>query len=246
MQGSTRSQLAKQAALPSAQVLQHRCVICGFWTPDHTKVKSHIRQAHPQVWQETGEAAGPLCAGHSVHTIKGQSCPFCRRHVYDKKEAPTAVCRSFSSLLVLATDTPPHFASGTWSSTTLDGGDSVLERLFSPAKAFRHAGLTTSHAGAASAAPGSCWAGPRPTAKNISQFEGFCVICGRGGGYKTKQESKDNKEKQNRRQEKKQTSRTTTVTTNTQTTSPLSSIAIDLTSRVAQLSLHYFSLDWPR
>ena len=88
VQGSTRSQLAKQAALPSAQVLQHRCVVCGFWTPDHTKVKSHIRQAHPQVWQETGEAAGPLCAGHSVHTIKGQPCPFCRRPVYDKKKHP--------------------------------------------------------------------------------------------------------------------------------------------------------------
>ncbi|CAE7741227.1 cofG, partial [Symbiodinium sp. KB8] len=54
VQSSTRSQLATQAALPSAQILQHRCVVCGFWTPDHTKVKSHIRQAHPQVWQETG------------------------------------------------------------------------------------------------------------------------------------------------------------------------------------------------
>ena len=121
VQGSTRSQLAKQAALPSAQVLQHRCVICGFWTPDHTKVKSHIRQAHPQVWQETGEAAGPLCAGHSVHTIKRPVLPLLQAARVRQKEAPTAVCRSFSSLLVLATDTPPHFASGTWSSTTLDG-----------------------------------------------------------------------------------------------------------------------------
>ncbi|OLP88065.1 LINE-1 retrotransposable element ORF2 protein [Symbiodinium microadriaticum] len=86
VQGSSRSQLAKQAALPSAQILQHRCVVCGFWTPDHTKVKSHIRQAHPQVWKETGEAAG---------------------------------------LLVLATDTPPLYDSGTWSGTAFNRGDSA-------------------------------------------------------------------------------------------------------------------------
>ena len=79
------TQLAKHAALPSAQILQNRCVVCGFWTPDFTKVKSHIRQAHPRVWQEAClQAEGTR-----------------------QEEAPSAMRRPFSGLLVLATDTPP-------------------------------------------------------------------------------------------------------------------------------------------
>ena len=155
VQSSTRSQLAKQAALPSAQILQHRCVVCGFWTPDHTKVKSHIRQAHPQVWQETGEAAGPLCAGHSVQTIKGQTLPFLQAAGVRQKEAPATMCSSISGLLVLATDTPPIQNSGTWSGTTFDSGDSVLKRLLPPANTAGHADFCTSNAGAACTAPDS-------------------------------------------------------------------------------------------
>ena len=112
VQGSPRSQLAKQAALPSAQLLQRRCVVCGFWTPDHTKVKSHIRQAHPQVWQEIGEAAGPLCAGHSVQTIKGQPCPFCRRQVYDKKKHPQQCVVLFQVCLCWLRTHPPTKTRG--------------------------------------------------------------------------------------------------------------------------------------
>ena len=83
VQGSARAQLAQHAATPSAQILQNRCVVCGFWTPDHTKVKSHLRQAHLHVWQEVGDTAGRLCAGHSA-----QTSPFCRRKVHDKKKHP--------------------------------------------------------------------------------------------------------------------------------------------------------------
>ena len=52
VQSSTTAQLAQVAALPPAQILQQRCILCGFWTHDHTKVKSHLQQAHPRVWQE--------------------------------------------------------------------------------------------------------------------------------------------------------------------------------------------------
>ena len=108
VQGSMSTQLAKHAALPSAQILQNRCVVCGFWMPDFTKVKSHIRQAHPQVWQEVGEASGQLCAGHSVQTIKGQSCPFCRRKVHDKKKHPQQCVVLFQVCLCwLRTHSPP-------------------------------------------------------------------------------------------------------------------------------------------
>ena len=134
VQSSTKSQLAKQAALPSAQVLQHRCVICGFWTPDHTKVKSHIRQAHPQVWQDTGEAAGPLCAGHSVHTIKGQSCPFCRRHVYDKKKHPQQCVVLFQVCLCWLRTHPPTSLRGLGPAPPQTAGTRSLKDFFHPQK----------------------------------------------------------------------------------------------------------------
>ena len=132
VQGSTRSQLAKQAALPSAQVLQHRCVVCGFWTPDHTKVKSHIRQAHPQVWQETGEAAGPLCAGYSVHTIKGQPCPFCRRQVYDKKKHPQQCVVLFQVCLCWLRTHPPSAPRGPGPAQLSTAGTRSLKDFFNP------------------------------------------------------------------------------------------------------------------
>ena len=132
VQGSTRSQLAKQAALPSAQVLQHRCVVCGFWTPDHTKVKSHIRQAHPQVWQETGEAAGPLCAGHSVHTIKGQSCPFCRKPVYDKKKHPQQCVVLFQVCLCWLRTHPFSTTRGPGPAQPSKAGTRSLKDFFQP------------------------------------------------------------------------------------------------------------------
>ena len=132
VQGSTRSQLAKQAALPSAQVLQHRCVVCGFWTPDHTKVKSHIRQAHPQVWQETGEAAGPLSAGHSVHTIKGQPCPFCRRQVYDKKLHPQQCVVLFQVCLCWLRTHPPSTTRGPGPAQPSTAGTRSLKDFFHP------------------------------------------------------------------------------------------------------------------
>ena len=132
VQSSTRSQLATQAALPSAQILQHRCVVCGFWTPDHTKVKSHIRQAHPQVWQETGEAAGPLCAGHSVQTIKGRPCPFCRRQVYDKKKHPQQCVVLFQVCLCWLRTHPSSTIRGPGPAQPLTAGTRSLKDFFHP------------------------------------------------------------------------------------------------------------------
>ena len=132
VQSSLSTQLATHAALPSAQILQNRCVVCGFWTPDHTKVKSHIRQAHPQVWQETGEATGPLCAGHSVQTIKGQPCPFCRRKVHDKKKHPQQCVVLFQVCLCWLRAHPPSKIRGPGPVTSATAGTRSLTDFFAP------------------------------------------------------------------------------------------------------------------
>ena len=126
------TQLAKQSAFPSAQILQNRCVVCGFWTPDHTKVKSHIRQAHPQVWHEIGEAAGALCAGHSVQTIKGQSCPFCRRKVHDKKKHPQQCVVLFQVCLCWLRAHPPSKSRGPGPAPSTTAGTRSLKDSFNP------------------------------------------------------------------------------------------------------------------
>ena len=132
VQSSLSTQLAKQAALPSAQILQNRCVVCGFWTTDHTKVKSHIRQAHPQVWQEIGEATRPLCAGHSVQTIKGQACPFCRRKVHDKKKHPQPCVVLFQVCLCWLRTHPPSHNRGPGPLTSATAGTRSLKDFFAP------------------------------------------------------------------------------------------------------------------
>ena len=154
VQGSLSTQLAKKSAFPSAQILQNRCVVCGFWTPDHTKVKSHIRQAHPQVWQEIGEAAGALCAGHSVQT--SQSCPFCRRKVHDKKKHPQQCVVLFQVCLCWLRAHPPSKSRGPGPAPSTTAGTRSLKRFLQPANTESHDGLSTSCTGAASAAPRLC------------------------------------------------------------------------------------------
>ena len=44
-----------------AQDFLSYCALCGFWTSDHTKIKSHIRQAHRPQWNDHGQAAAEAC-----------------------------------------------------------------------------------------------------------------------------------------------------------------------------------------
>ena len=106
VQSSFSTQLAKQAAAPSAQILQNRCVVCGFWTPDHTKVKSHLRQARRQVWQEVGEAAGKLCAGHSAPPSKDNLVLFAGGRCMRQEKTSTAMLFFFRSAYVGYGHTP--------------------------------------------------------------------------------------------------------------------------------------------
>ena len=66
-------------------VLSH---ICGFWTHDHGKIKSHIRQAHRALWDAHGEQAVANCGKAGLVLLKGQSCPCCEKHVHDKRLHP--------------------------------------------------------------------------------------------------------------------------------------------------------------
>ena len=72
------------ASSPEAAELEQWCIICGFWSPDYTKVKNHICQAR----QRDGDAAMKLCQGYSAQALKGHACPFCHRHDYDKRKHP--------------------------------------------------------------------------------------------------------------------------------------------------------------
>ncbi|CAE7262730.1 unnamed protein product [Symbiodinium sp. CCMP2592] len=88
VQSSPKDKLSSIASRPEALELKHRCILCGFWTPDHTKMKNHQRQAHAQVWQRDGPAALKLCQAYTVQMIKGHPCPFCKLQVYDKRKHP--------------------------------------------------------------------------------------------------------------------------------------------------------------
>ena len=67
-----------------AQEFLSYCVLCGFWTSDHTKIKSHIRQAHRTQWSSHGHATTEACKRAGIPLIKGQPCPCYRTTVHDK------------------------------------------------------------------------------------------------------------------------------------------------------------------
>ena len=86
--GLPQHQLGSQACKPAAALLNHRCLVCNFCTPDRTKVKSHFRQAHPGDWARLHPATAKLCQTYSIHTMKGQMCPFCQFKVHDRRQHP--------------------------------------------------------------------------------------------------------------------------------------------------------------
>ena len=67
-----------------AQDFLSYCALCGFWTADHTKIKSHIRQAHRTQWSSHGQATTEACKRAGIPLIKGQPRPCCRKTVHDK------------------------------------------------------------------------------------------------------------------------------------------------------------------
>ena len=64
-----RHQLPKIATNQDAKVLGSQCLQCGFWTPDYTKLKSHVRKSsHTAVGYPSGTSCQnlrQLCCSHS-------------------------------------------------------------------------------------------------------------------------------------------------------------------------------------
>ena len=77
---------------------------------DFKKVKSHIRQAHPQEWGRVHQQVEKLCAGYSAQLVKGLNCPFCRRKVHDRRKHPEQCLVLYQVCLgwVRARDCPPN------------------------------------------------------------------------------------------------------------------------------------------
>ena len=71
-------QLGELARREPASLLKHRCLACNFWTPDHTKVKSHFRQAHPQDWRRLHARSIRLCQGYPLNLPRIIPVPFVR------------------------------------------------------------------------------------------------------------------------------------------------------------------------
>ena len=86
--GLPRHQLGHRVGQTDAALLNHRCLVCNFWAPDRTKVKSHFRQAHPRDWARLHPAAVSICRSYAAQTMKWQQCPFCYHNVHDRQQHP--------------------------------------------------------------------------------------------------------------------------------------------------------------
>ena len=100
-----RSQLPAIARSQDSQELSSQCVVCGFWSPDYTKLKSHIRKVHTQAWEQHHEATSKTCSSFSALTPKGLKCPFCRLLVYNKKTLKPVPSDVSGCLSVACTET---------------------------------------------------------------------------------------------------------------------------------------------
>ena len=73
-----------------------------------------------------------LCAGHSIHTIKGQPCPFCRRQVYDKKKHPQQCVVLFQVCLCWLRTHPPSAPRGPGPTPLSKARTRSLKDFFNP------------------------------------------------------------------------------------------------------------------
>ena len=92
----TVTQLARQPA--SKRFVDH-CVLCGFWTPDHTKVKSHLHQEHRRIWDALQESTTLQCQKLGTEILKDRPCPYCSKNVTDRRKHPAQCGVLFQILL---------------------------------------------------------------------------------------------------------------------------------------------------
>ena len=74
-------------------------MLCGFWTPDHTKVKSHLHQEHRRIWDALQDSTTTQCQKLGTEILKGRPCPFCSKKVTDRRKHPAQCGVLFQILL---------------------------------------------------------------------------------------------------------------------------------------------------
>ena len=77
-----RHQLPNIDRRQDSKALLSQCLQCGFWTPDYTKLKSHVRKVHAQLWDVYQEQVSKTCGSLATHTPKGLKCSFCGMQVH--------------------------------------------------------------------------------------------------------------------------------------------------------------------
>ena len=81
-----RHQLPKIARNQDSSALLSQCLQCGLWTPGYTKLKSHVRKVHAQLWAACQEQVSKTRGSFATHTPKGLKCPFCGMQVHNKNQ----------------------------------------------------------------------------------------------------------------------------------------------------------------
>ena len=115
--GLARHQLGALARRDAAGLLTHRCLVCNFWTPDHTKVKSHFRQAHPQDWRRLLTPAGqePSLPFLHIRSLRSGSATGLRRTPLHRR-SPSPRLRQTPSEQILCSSVMWHSLSTQWHS----------------------------------------------------------------------------------------------------------------------------------
>ena len=79
-------QLCSYASRPAMILLNQRCLVCNFWTPDRTKVKSHFRQAHPGDWARLHPATVQALPGLLDPHYQRSDVPFLQLQGPDRRQ----------------------------------------------------------------------------------------------------------------------------------------------------------------
>ena len=160
LKASPSSGLGDIAKDPALELLHSRCIICGFWTMDFKKIKSHIRQAHPQEWGRVHQQVEKLCAGYSAQLVKGLNCPFCRRKVHDRRKHPEQCVVLYQVCLgwVRARDCPPNPTTTTAVKQPLSGTLSIKEHFGDTVRVEKRSARDRQVSGS-----GRCTPAPPPT-----------------------------------------------------------------------------------
>ena len=67
-----------------AEKLKQHCYLCNRWARDHTALKRHLSQAHPEVWKKCEPRPEPECRQIKNQLERDGACPWCLRRSYSR------------------------------------------------------------------------------------------------------------------------------------------------------------------